>query len=474
MGGAALAIVLRAGPIEVVGEGGFTPTTLPKHETAPITLHGEGQIGTTDGSLPPILKTLTVWFDKHGAVVTKGLPVLHQRQAGGDHHGDRAQGLRRLDRRRGPRHRPDRLPRTEAVQGELADHDLQRAARTTATRPCSPTPTSASRRRPPTSSRSKSRRSTPARSASAPKPTIPKIAGGYGIPLEGEPDDRQKMDLQGQAAELRERQLPERQAAGESRNRIHRRDQTERDHSQTLQGLGLRRRDRTSSRRCALIAALACAAVAAAITTQIGNLKVSRDRRIPAARVPRPRHPARHLRQHRPDQERRRRPAAGAEDADLRIRQTRQAQLQGGADLHGGEAGRDDPDEARKRCAGALLGTGTGKARVDMPGKAAVHDQLADLDLQRAAGRRQADPDRPRLRDGALAAGAAGPVHDRKDQPRPLRLPDRNRAAADRRRRRAPRSSPKPPSAAPTSATATRSATPKPNAPAAGSRSTAS
>jgi hypothetical protein len=75
MGGVALAtIVLRTGPIEVVAEGGFAPTTLPKHETAPITLHGEGHIGATDGGLPPILKTLTVWYDKHGAVVTKGLP----------------------------------------------------------------------------------------------------------------------------------------------------------------------------------------------------------------------------------------------------------------------------------------------------------------------------------------------------------------------------------------------------------------
>ena len=72
--GAAAAIVLRAGPIEVVGEGGFTPTTLPKHEFAPIIIHGEGRIGTTDGSLPPILKELTVWYDKHGEVVTKGLP----------------------------------------------------------------------------------------------------------------------------------------------------------------------------------------------------------------------------------------------------------------------------------------------------------------------------------------------------------------------------------------------------------------
>jgi hypothetical protein len=74
MSGVALAIVLRAGSLEVVGEGGFTPTTLPKHEFAPITIHGEGSIGTTDGTLPPILKKLIVWYDKHGEVVTKGLP----------------------------------------------------------------------------------------------------------------------------------------------------------------------------------------------------------------------------------------------------------------------------------------------------------------------------------------------------------------------------------------------------------------
>jgi hypothetical protein len=80
MGGAAFGIVLHAGSIEVVGEGGFTPTTLPKHKLAPITLHGEGRIGTTDGSLAPILKKLTVWYDKHGAVVTKGLPICTKRK----------------------------------------------------------------------------------------------------------------------------------------------------------------------------------------------------------------------------------------------------------------------------------------------------------------------------------------------------------------------------------------------------------
>jgi hypothetical protein len=73
-GVAAAVIVLRAGTLEVSTEGGFTPTTLPKHETAGLTFWGEGEIGTTDGSLPPILETLTLWFDKNGEVVTKGLP----------------------------------------------------------------------------------------------------------------------------------------------------------------------------------------------------------------------------------------------------------------------------------------------------------------------------------------------------------------------------------------------------------------
>jgi hypothetical protein len=72
---AATALVLRAGNIVVTTDGGFAPTTLPKHEVAPITLHGYGKISTANGELPPVLKTLTIWFDKHGAVETRGLPV---------------------------------------------------------------------------------------------------------------------------------------------------------------------------------------------------------------------------------------------------------------------------------------------------------------------------------------------------------------------------------------------------------------
>lgn len=73
--GTALAITLHAGNIVINADGGFTPTTLPKRGYAPIKLHGYGKIGTEDGSPPPILDTVTIYFDKHGEVETRGLPV---------------------------------------------------------------------------------------------------------------------------------------------------------------------------------------------------------------------------------------------------------------------------------------------------------------------------------------------------------------------------------------------------------------
>jgi hypothetical protein len=63
-----------AGNLVVDGEGGFTPTALPQNVNAPITLFGKGKISTVDGELPPVLKTIEFEFDKHGAVDTTGLP----------------------------------------------------------------------------------------------------------------------------------------------------------------------------------------------------------------------------------------------------------------------------------------------------------------------------------------------------------------------------------------------------------------
>jgi len=71
--GVAQAITLRIGNIVITGDGGFSPTSLPKHENAPIKLFGHGQIKTVDGTRPSPLRRLVFEFDKHGEVETRGL-----------------------------------------------------------------------------------------------------------------------------------------------------------------------------------------------------------------------------------------------------------------------------------------------------------------------------------------------------------------------------------------------------------------
>lgn len=71
--GAAQALKLRIGDIVIVANGGFSPTTLPKHENAPIKLFGSATFKTIDGSRPSPLRRLVLEFDKHGAVETRGL-----------------------------------------------------------------------------------------------------------------------------------------------------------------------------------------------------------------------------------------------------------------------------------------------------------------------------------------------------------------------------------------------------------------
>ncbi|HEX3174264.1 MAG TPA: hypothetical protein VHQ43_08605 [Solirubrobacterales bacterium] len=71
--GAAKALRVQIGEIIVTGDGGFTPTTLPKHENAPIKLYGSAKFETVDGSRPSPLRQLILEFDKHGAVETRGL-----------------------------------------------------------------------------------------------------------------------------------------------------------------------------------------------------------------------------------------------------------------------------------------------------------------------------------------------------------------------------------------------------------------
>ncbi len=80
LGSSADAIRLRAGNIIITADGGFSPTRLPRHENAPITIHGGGKISTVNGELPPILETIDIEFDRHGAVDTVGLPICRAGQ----------------------------------------------------------------------------------------------------------------------------------------------------------------------------------------------------------------------------------------------------------------------------------------------------------------------------------------------------------------------------------------------------------
>lgn len=118
-------------------------------------------------------------------------------------------------------------------------------------------------------------------------------------------------------------------------------------------------------------AALACAATAVGITTQIGNLKVSATAEFTPRAFP----------------------AHGTAPAQfssiVRIKAVNGSQPQAlktltfEFDKHGrlnfkgmptctaAKLEGTTPDEARKRCAGALVGTGTGKARVEMEGRPA-------------------------------------------------------------------------------------------------------
>lgn len=62
------------GDLVLDAEGGFTPNALPRHHDAPIITHGGGKLSTLSGEIPPILDTFVLEFDRHGHLDTTGLP----------------------------------------------------------------------------------------------------------------------------------------------------------------------------------------------------------------------------------------------------------------------------------------------------------------------------------------------------------------------------------------------------------------
>jgi len=68
------------GNLEVIANGGFTPTTLSKTKPTPIELNASGEIKTLDGTHPPAVKEVLVETDKNGAINTKGYPTCKASQ----------------------------------------------------------------------------------------------------------------------------------------------------------------------------------------------------------------------------------------------------------------------------------------------------------------------------------------------------------------------------------------------------------
>jgi hypothetical protein len=66
---------VRVGNLILTGNGGISPTKLPKHGQAPVSARVIGQIGTVDGSTPPALTAVNANFDKNIQVNARGLPA---------------------------------------------------------------------------------------------------------------------------------------------------------------------------------------------------------------------------------------------------------------------------------------------------------------------------------------------------------------------------------------------------------------
>jgi len=69
----AAADTVRIGNLTITIDGQITPKKLSKTTPTPISLDLSGDLKTSDGSHPPVLKTLDLEFDRHGQLNTKGL-----------------------------------------------------------------------------------------------------------------------------------------------------------------------------------------------------------------------------------------------------------------------------------------------------------------------------------------------------------------------------------------------------------------
>jgi hypothetical protein len=73
--GLAGAELSQNGNLRLHFSGRISPKTLPRTDTAPVTVRISGAIGTADGQRPPELNRISIAFNRYGKVSTEGLPV---------------------------------------------------------------------------------------------------------------------------------------------------------------------------------------------------------------------------------------------------------------------------------------------------------------------------------------------------------------------------------------------------------------
>ena len=64
-----------AGNICVADDGGISPTTLPRHEKAPVSARLNGEISTRDGSHPPAFESIDIKIQDNVAIDPVGIPT---------------------------------------------------------------------------------------------------------------------------------------------------------------------------------------------------------------------------------------------------------------------------------------------------------------------------------------------------------------------------------------------------------------
>jgi hypothetical protein len=72
--------VIRSENLFLKDDGGIFPSSLPRHRQMPISARIDAEIGTTDGTHPPAVKTLNIDFDKSIQVNARGLPACKESQ----------------------------------------------------------------------------------------------------------------------------------------------------------------------------------------------------------------------------------------------------------------------------------------------------------------------------------------------------------------------------------------------------------